>query len=347
MVDTPGRCRELDYCSIGQMRTLVRIPLGQPFVCPECGKPLRAPVSLNARLSRGRLAAWSVGTLGLFVLLYECVAPSSQHHHLKLAELTKPVVQPASPSSAQAPPAGAKAVGTQAVAPVSAAPVPPVALPARIVPAVPVPAPAPSQAASPAPSPTPAAAAKPPLAPAFSLPVRQAIAPVPGHGAGGKVRMECTVDASGVPTNCTVLKDQPVTSTPPAADLQRHIGKSASEPAAARAAAPVSIPALQAHAVEKPPANRDVSILPVAGGAPPYPSDYVRDGRRGEVAVDCIIDAGGEPTHCKVIDVLGGRRFAEAAVNWLNTGAVRFTPALRDGVPVAQERHWHIAFAPR
>jgi hypothetical protein len=159
--------------------------------------------------------------------------------------------------------------------------------------------------------------------------------------------MECSVDASGVPTNCTVLKDE----TPKTGTVQP-----AAAPALQRPATPPPPPAVirQAQAptarpppVQKPPADREVSTLPVAGGAPPYPSDYVRDGRAGEVAVDCIIDAGGEPQHCKVTDVLGGRRFAEAAVNWLNTGAVRFAPAIRNGVPVAEERHWHIAFPPR
>jgi TonB family protein len=88
-------------------------------------------------------------------------------------------------------------------------------------------------------------------------------------------------------------------------------------------------------------------VLPVAGGGPPYPTDYVRDGRAGEVAVDCTIDPDGEPEHCRVRDVFGGRRFAEATVDWLNSGTVRFRPALRGGVPVAEERRWRIAFPPR
>jgi hypothetical protein len=40
---TPGRCTNLDYCSIGLHRQVVTVPVGQAFACPECGKPLRPP----------------------------------------------------------------------------------------------------------------------------------------------------------------------------------------------------------------------------------------------------------------------------------------------------------------
>ena len=40
---TPGRCSNLDYCSIGMQRIQLKVPLSQPFVCPECAGPLRAP----------------------------------------------------------------------------------------------------------------------------------------------------------------------------------------------------------------------------------------------------------------------------------------------------------------
>lgn len=40
---TPGRCGNLDYCSIGMQRILLKVPLSQAFVCPECAGPLRAP----------------------------------------------------------------------------------------------------------------------------------------------------------------------------------------------------------------------------------------------------------------------------------------------------------------
>jgi hypothetical protein len=45
---TPGRCSNLDYCSIGMQRLRVTIPLGEPFVCPECGGALRPPAEANS-----------------------------------------------------------------------------------------------------------------------------------------------------------------------------------------------------------------------------------------------------------------------------------------------------------
>ncbi len=42
---TPGRCGNLDYCSIGMQRMLVQVPVDKAFVCPECARPLRPPGS--------------------------------------------------------------------------------------------------------------------------------------------------------------------------------------------------------------------------------------------------------------------------------------------------------------
>ena len=61
---TPGRCGNLDYCSIGMQRVLVQVPLSQPFVCPECASPLRAP---GRRSPGGR--PWLLPALRVGVLL--------------------------------------------------------------------------------------------------------------------------------------------------------------------------------------------------------------------------------------------------------------------------------------
>jgi hypothetical protein len=309
MADVPGRCRELDYCSIGQMRTLVRVPLGRPFVCPECGKPLREPVLMNEPLSRKRIVWWSIGTLGLFALLYECAVPSDRPKHLPPAQIAAVLAQVHRPP---APPPPAPAAPMPAPAPLQAVSAPP----------APKPAPPPPIAAIAA-APIPLVLGPPVPTPLANAPLVRMPAPLPPPtekpaAPGAKVTMECTVDAAGVPSNCTPAKVQ----APPAA-------------------APKPPPP------PPPPADREPSVLPVAGGGPPYPTDYVRDGRAGEVAVDCTIDPDGEPEHCRVRDVFGGRRFAEATVDWLNSGTVRFKPALRRGVPVAEERHWRIAFPPR
>jgi hypothetical protein len=336
MVDTPGRCRELDYCSIGQMRTLVRVPLGNPFVCPECGKPLREPVLINEPLSRKRLALWGLGTLGVFVLLYECVGPSAPKHHVTLAELQQEQAR-------------------------RAAALPPAALPAPPVKPAPKPlAPKPLAAA-----PLPAALATPP-APA-RIAVAPAAPPPAATAPGVKVTMECSIDAAGVPSNCTPaphhdLPPVPTLPQPAAPPLPAPLLpvpplpalKPAAAPQLAPAKPPAAQPSTQQAAVPPPapppPAPRpehEPSLEAVSGGRPAYPTDYVRDGRAGEVSITCMILASGEPQNCRVSDYIGGRRFAEAVVKWLNTGIVRFEPARRDGTPVAEERHWHITFPPR
>ena len=43
---TPGRCNNLDYCSIGMQRVLVQVPVSQKFICPECSGHLRPPGSV-------------------------------------------------------------------------------------------------------------------------------------------------------------------------------------------------------------------------------------------------------------------------------------------------------------
>jgi phosphate transport system substrate-binding protein len=43
MAFTRGRCTNFDYCSIAEARKDVEVRVGEDFVCPECGKPLKAP----------------------------------------------------------------------------------------------------------------------------------------------------------------------------------------------------------------------------------------------------------------------------------------------------------------
>jgi phosphate transport system substrate-binding protein len=43
MAYTRGRCSNFDYCSIADSRRDVEVRVGDDFICPECGKPLKAP----------------------------------------------------------------------------------------------------------------------------------------------------------------------------------------------------------------------------------------------------------------------------------------------------------------
>ncbi len=60
---TPGRCTNLDYCSIGMQRVLVTVPIGEKFVCPECGTALRPP---NAGVKR---LPWVLPALRIAILV--------------------------------------------------------------------------------------------------------------------------------------------------------------------------------------------------------------------------------------------------------------------------------------
>lgn len=61
---TPGRCSNLDYCSIGMQRVLVQVKLGDRFVCPECGKPLKPP---NAGMNRRPIVLPALRVLVLII----------------------------------------------------------------------------------------------------------------------------------------------------------------------------------------------------------------------------------------------------------------------------------------
>jgi phosphate transport system substrate-binding protein len=43
MAYTRGRCTNFDYCALADSRKDAEIPVGEDFICPECGKPLKAP----------------------------------------------------------------------------------------------------------------------------------------------------------------------------------------------------------------------------------------------------------------------------------------------------------------
>jgi hypothetical protein len=62
---SPGRCNNLDYCSLGMQRTLVHVPISQAFVCPECNRALRPPESLLKSRGPGVLPALRIGILAV------------------------------------------------------------------------------------------------------------------------------------------------------------------------------------------------------------------------------------------------------------------------------------------
>ena len=65
MAFTRGRCTNFDYCSIAESRKDVEVRVGEEFVCPECGKPLKAPQVKGSGSSPAVPALIGVGVLAL------------------------------------------------------------------------------------------------------------------------------------------------------------------------------------------------------------------------------------------------------------------------------------------
>jgi phosphate transport system substrate-binding protein len=65
MAFTRGRCTNFDYCSIAESRRDIEVKVGEDFVCPECGKPLKAPQMKTTGSSPVVPALIGVGVLAL------------------------------------------------------------------------------------------------------------------------------------------------------------------------------------------------------------------------------------------------------------------------------------------
>ena len=66
MAFTRGRCINFDYCSVAESRRDVDVKVGEDFICPECGKPLKAP-QIKGRASSPVVPI--LLTLGVLVLV--------------------------------------------------------------------------------------------------------------------------------------------------------------------------------------------------------------------------------------------------------------------------------------
>ncbi len=65
MAYTRGRCTNFDYCLVADSRRDVDVLVGQEFVCPQCGKPLRAPPVRNDATGWAVAAMIGLGALTL------------------------------------------------------------------------------------------------------------------------------------------------------------------------------------------------------------------------------------------------------------------------------------------
>jgi TonB family protein len=68
LVETPGFCSRHGGCSIAASGKVVRVPLENAFVCPECGAPLRSPALGDIR-PLARKPVFLASALGIVALL--------------------------------------------------------------------------------------------------------------------------------------------------------------------------------------------------------------------------------------------------------------------------------------
>jgi hypothetical protein len=64
----------------------------------------------------------------------------------------------------------------------------------------------------------------------------------------------------------------------------------------------------------------------------------------GDVHADCKIGLDGIPTDCRQISHSGTQQEADAILAWLPSGGIRYTPAQKDGHPVAERRVLTVKF---
>ncbi len=307
MVETPGICTQTTTCEVARSGRMLTVPLGSPFVCPDCGRGLVPPVqatepsSAKAMPAAVPLALVGAGllVLGGAVFLGRELGATSAAPPAQVASESHTVALPTvPPPAAQARLAAAK--------PATAAPAPPVQVAAAKTDAVAVPA-------------------KPAEAPpaVTAMPAGQPVSAPPPAATSAAVTV-----ASAVPVRAMPAATAP--AVPPTAALPIKL-PAASVPVTIAVAAPP--PAI---------ADQSFSPVPVTGGNPVYPAELAADGRPGRVAVNCQILPDGTPSSCHAAATKGGPAFAAATLAWLAHAHVRFRPVILHGHPVAAAHSWTV-----
>lgn len=303
MAATAGICTQTTKCQVAKSGRIVAVPLGESFVCPECGNGLAPPTQLTpepvVKRSSSTLPLALVG-VGLFVLGGAIFVGR---------ELGGGGSAPAPALAVRTPAPAAPAQATVAAAAPAPTPLPPVPLPV-LPPLTPAPA---TTAALPPPA-TSVAALPAPLPAPIALPTAPVPAPV-----------------APAPTQLAALQ-----SPPPKTPAAKPV---APPPAAvALAAPPAPVPEPPPAAL---PPDAPFSPTPETGGTPTYPAELAADGRVGKVNVTCQISADGTPTGCRATS-RSGPAFATATLAWLTHGHVKFHPIILHGRPLAASRSWTV-----
>lgn len=121
-------------------------------------------------------------------------------------------------------------------------------------------------------------------------------------------------------------------------DLVTEVPAARVMPAAATAADADAVPV--AALLGLAPGKAD--LLPV----PSYPDAYAVAERPGQVEVGCVVTVRGRPAACSVLRARGGARFADAVLEWLAGGSVRYRPRVMAGRVIPESREYRVRFEP-
>ncbi len=326
MAETPGICTQTTTCEVARSGRTMTVPLGSPFVCPECARGLVPPVQSTEAVSAQRMpAAVPLALVGAGLLvLGGAVFLGRELGESRVA--LAPQMASGSPT-------------------VISVPAPPSAPPVQLAAAAPSPAPATMTAA---PSPPIQAALPAPVAVATGAPASRPADARPAIPPAQSSAPAVIVANVASPVSKTVASTAPGPALPVAVNPVFASKMAALPPPAATQPAkapPVSAPIAIAAAAPLPPPLPDQSFSPVPtqGGSPAYPAELVADGRSGRVNVNCLIATDGSPSGCHAVSGKGGPAFATATLAWLAHGHVRFKPIILHGRPLAASRSWTLS----
>ncbi len=322
MVETPGICIQTTMCEVARSGRIMTVPLGSPFVCPECERGLAPPVQSTDPVSVQKMPAavpLALVGAGLLVLggavflgreLAEGrVSPSAQVASESSKAVSAPVPSPAPTKLAMAAPA------------LVATPAPRTMAPLLVLQTV---------AAT---DPKAAPVGKPAFKAADARPSSSAAAAPP-------VAAPITLMASKTATGSA----SPVAKGEPPAMAAAGLPAAASAPTARSpvVGAPAASVIATAMVAPPPPAlpDQSFSAVPIAGGSPAYPAELAANGRPGRVNVSCQIAADGSPSGCHATAGKGGPAFAAATLAWFAHANVRYRPIILHGHAVAASRSW-------
>lgn len=188
-----------------------------------------------------------------------------------------------------------------------------------------------------------------------AVPSQQTDTLVPdGEAAGG-----VTIASSAVPTSAADSLPGPVRAGSPSFDADRTPADLTQVTVTGLPRAIASAPDLPAERVDAAMASaiddapdaavqlaRLAPALPAALVTPSYPPQAEARDQAGRVHVGCTITVHGIPADCAVVRQEGGTNFANAVLNWLHGGTVRYRPHFEHGRAVPEPRIYDVRFQP-